>query len=118
MAIQADAYVVAGDLVNWGRGLDKIVEPMLPKATNTYILPGNHESAADIASFCSRYGFHEFHGATFELGGFQVAGLGYSSPTPFATPGEYSEQGVRRTFGEIRRSQAAYSYLPLAALRY
>ncbi len=92
MEVEADVYVAAGDLVNWGRGLNKMAEPMLPKAASTYILPGNHESAADTAAFCARYGFHDFHGATFKLGDFYVAGLGYSSPTPFATPGEYSEE--------------------------
>jgi uncharacterized protein len=91
MEVEAEAYVVAGDLVNWGRGLDKMAEPMLAKASKTYILPGNHESAADTASFCRCYGFHHFHGRSFELGGFHVAGLGYSSPTPFGTPGEYRE---------------------------
>ena len=33
-----------------------------------------------------------FHGAQVEIGGVHVAGLGYSSPTPFDTPGEYSEE--------------------------
>jgi uncharacterized protein len=92
MDVEADAYIAAGDLVNWGRGLDRMAEPMLAKASTTYILPGNHESAADTAAFCARHGFHDFHESTFELGEFQVAGLGYSSPTPFATPGEYSEK--------------------------
>lgn len=94
MSIDADVYVAAGDLVNWGRGLDKMAEPMLAKASKAYILPGNHESASDTAAFCASHGFHDFHGVTFELGGFHVAGLGYSSPTPFATPGEYSEEEI------------------------
>ncbi len=92
MEVEADYYFAAGDLVNWGRGLDKMAEAMLPKADRVYVLPGNHESAADIASFCARHGFHDFHGGTLEVGGVHVAGLGYSSPTPFATPGEYSEE--------------------------
>jgi Icc-related predicted phosphoesterase len=91
MAVEADYYFLAGDLVNWGRGLDKMAEPMLAKADRVYVMPGNHESAADVAEFCARHGFHDFHGATLEVGGVHVAGLGYSSPTPFATPGEYSE---------------------------
>jgi Icc-related predicted phosphoesterase len=31
------------------------------------------------------------HGKTAEFGSYQVAALGYSNPTPFDTPGEYSE---------------------------
>jgi hypothetical protein len=37
------------------------------------------------------HGLHYFHEQTFKLGKYHVAGLGYSSPTPFNTPGEYSE---------------------------
>ena len=40
---------------------------------------------------CARYGLHNFHERHFQAGKWHVAGLGYSSPTPFNTPGEYSE---------------------------
>jgi hypothetical protein len=96
MAVEADYYFAAGDLVNWGRGLDKMAGPMLPRADRVYVLPGNHESAADIASFCSAHGFHDFHGKTLEVDGMHIAGLGYSNPTPFDTPGEYTEEELAR----------------------
>jgi Icc-related predicted phosphoesterase len=57
-----------------------------------YVIPGNHESEADIARMCEEFGFHNFHGQTIQIEGYTVAGLGYSNPTPFDTPGEYSEQ--------------------------
>jgi Icc-related predicted phosphoesterase len=57
-----------------------------------YVLPGNHESERNIADFCEQYGFVNFHGGTLDIGGTHVAGLGYSTPTPFQTPGEYSEE--------------------------
>src|SRR5579871_78740 len=57
-----------------------------------YVLPGNHESDSDIAQVCERHGFHNFHGDTLKIGRYTVAGLGYSNPTPFHTPGEYTEQ--------------------------
>jgi Icc-related predicted phosphoesterase len=91
LGMDADAYICAGDLVNWGCGLDKLAPLLAPKAKRLYLLPGNHESEADIADFCTRHGFVNFHGATAELGGIRFAGLGYSTPTPFDTPGEYSE---------------------------
>ncbi len=91
LATEADAYFCAGDLVNWGRGLEKLAPLLAPKADRLYLLPGNHESERDIADFCARHGFRNFHGATAELGGLRFAGLGYSTPTPFDTPGEYSE---------------------------
>jgi Icc-related predicted phosphoesterase len=92
MATEADYYFADGDLANWGRGLDQLGPIMQKRAERMYVLPGNHESEADIASFCSTYGFHNFHGQTIDIAGYKVAGLGYSNPTPFDTPGEYSEE--------------------------
>jgi len=92
MDIDADYYFAAGDLVSWARGLDKMAEPMKRRAGQMYVLPGNHESERNIADFCERHGFINFHGGTLEVGASHVAGLGYSTPTPFDTPGDYSEE--------------------------
>ena len=92
MAIDADYYFAAGDLANFGRGLDAMGSILQKRAERMYVLPGNHESEADIARFCGDFGFHDFHGQTMEIAGYHVAGLGYSNRTPFNTPGEYSEQ--------------------------
>ena len=92
MQIDADYYFAAGDLVSWGRGLDIMGEAMQRRAERVYVLPGNHESASDISSFCKRFGFTDFHGGCFDSAGVHWGGLGYSSPTPFDTPGEYSEE--------------------------
>jgi Icc-related predicted phosphoesterase len=92
MDIEADYYFAAGDLVSWARGLDKMAEILKRRAGRVYVIPGNHESEADIVAFCDRHGFVNFHGGTLEARGMHFAGLGYSSPTPFDTPGEYSEE--------------------------
>jgi uncharacterized protein len=94
MAIEADYYFAAGDLVNWGRGLDACGKILAKRADKVYVLPGNHESEDQIATFCAQFGFRNFHGQTLEFGKHHVAGLGYSSPTPFNTPGEYSEAEI------------------------
>lgn len=91
MQMEADYYFAAGDLVNWSRGLDQVGPIMQQHADRMYVIPGNHESEQDIATFCDQFGFHAFHGQTMEIGGYHVAGLGYSNPTPFDTPGEYTE---------------------------
>ncbi len=91
MRIEADYYFAAGDLVSWARGLDKMGELMKSRADKMYVLPGNHESERNIAELCERHSFVNFHGGTLEIAGVHVAGLGYSTPTPFDTPGEYSE---------------------------
>jgi Icc-related predicted phosphoesterase len=92
MEREADYYFAAGDLANWGRGLEQLGPVMQRRAERMYVIPGNHESEADIAQFCRQYGFHNFHGQTMEIEGYTIASLGYSNPTPFDTPGEYSEQ--------------------------
>ncbi len=105
MEVEADYYFCAGDLVSWRRGLDQMAEIMKPRAGKVYVLPGNHESESDIAEFCDRFGFVNFHGATLEVNGVHIAGLGYSSPTPFDTPGEYSEQELAlrlQKFAELK----------------
>ncbi len=91
MDIEADYYFSAGDLVNWARGLDVMGEILKHRADRMYVIPGNHESAPQIADFCTTFGFHDFHGGRTKIGEFEVVGLGYSNPTPFDTPGEYSE---------------------------
>jgi Icc-related predicted phosphoesterase len=96
MAIEADYYFCAGDLVNWARGLEPMGEIMKKRADRVYVLPGNHETATQVADFCGRFGFHDFHEKTIEIEGFHVVGFGYSNPTPFDTPGEYSEEEIER----------------------
>ena len=101
MNIEADYYFAAGDLVSWARGLDKMAEPMKRRTDRMYVLPGNHESERNIAEFCERHGFVNFHGGTLAIGDKQVAGLGYSTPTPFDTPGEYSESEMAARLGKF-----------------
>jgi hypothetical protein len=96
MDVEADYYFAAGDLVSWSRGLDRCGEIMQRRAAHVHVLPGNHESHSQILSFCGKYGFHDFHGQCIEAGGYHIAGLGYSNPTPFNTPGEYSEPELAR----------------------
>jgi Icc-related predicted phosphoesterase len=95
MSMEADYYFAAGDLVTWAKGLDKTGE-ILRRRQRVYVLPGNHESERDIEGLCERFGLHPFHGRTLEISGHHVAGLGYSNPTPFNTPGEYSEGEIAR----------------------
>lgn len=91
MEIEADAYVAAGDLCTWSRGLDAMGEILASRAGRVWVLPGNHESETQIDALCASRGLNALHGRTFPFGGYTVAGLGYSNPTPFNTPGEYSE---------------------------
>ena len=96
LSVEADYYISAGDQVSWARGLDRCGEILKTRGDRVWVLPGNHESAEQIAQMCAQYGLNDFHERHFQLGRWQVAGLGYSSPTPFDTPGEYSEAELAR----------------------
>jgi Icc-related predicted phosphoesterase len=104
MAIEADCYIAAGDLVSFQKGLDKMGDLMKPRADKMFVMPGNHETETDIASFCARFGFRSLHDAAIECAGHHIAGLGYSNITPFNTPGEFTEE-------EIARRLTKFSYL-------
>ena len=91
MAMEADYYFAAGDLVNMGRNLSDVAPILSRRKERLYIIPGNHESAADVSRFAAEFGFHDFHGKSIRIGDWTVGGLGHSNITPFNTPGEYTE---------------------------
>ena len=88
LRVEADYYIAAGDQITWAKGIERCGEILQSRGDKVYVLPGNHESADQIAGMCARYGLHNFHERHFEIGRWHVAGLGYSNPTPFNTPGE------------------------------
>ena len=94
LALEADYYIAAGDQVTWGKGLERCGQILQQRGDRVYVLPGNHESTRHVAEMCDRFGLHNFHQQHLTVGRWQVAGLGYSNPTPFDTPGEYSEEVI------------------------
>jgi Icc-related predicted phosphoesterase len=94
LLVEADFYISAGDQVTWGKGLDRCGQVLKTRGGKVWVLPGNHESAPQIAALCEQYGLNQFHQRHFTAGAWQIAGLGYSSPTPFDTPGEYTEPQI------------------------
>jgi uncharacterized protein len=94
LTIDADYYIAAGDQVTWAKGIDRAGEILAQRADKMYVLPGNHESADMIAGMCARHRLHNFHEQHIQVGRWHIAGLGYSSPTPFNTPGEYTETQI------------------------
>jgi len=94
LATDADYYIAAGDQVTWAKGIERCGEILKSRGDKVWVLPGNHESAAQVAEMCEKNGLHNFHEQHFQVGRWQVAGLGYASPTPFNTPGEYSEPQI------------------------
>lgn len=90
----ADVYICAGDLATFGKGLEKCGKVLEPLGDKLWVLPGNHETDADIREFCGRFGFVDFHRRVLQTKSTPWAGLGYSNVTPFKTPGEYTEEEI------------------------
>jgi Icc-related predicted phosphoesterase len=110
METEADYYFAAGDLVNWARNIDAAGEILQQRGKKVYVIPGNHESPAQVEQLCEKFGLNNFHGGRVEIDGYHVVGLGCSNPTPFDTPGEYSEE-------ELGRRAAAFNGLkPMIAI--
>ena len=91
---KADLYICLGDLTNFGKGLERAGEILAPLGERLWLMPGNHETAGEVDSLCKKYGFFDFHQKIKRVGDYVLAGLGYSIPTPFNTPGEISEEEV------------------------
>jgi Icc-related predicted phosphoesterase len=99
LAVEADVYIAAGDQVTWAKGLERCGEILHARGDRVWVLPGNHETAAQISDLCARFGLNDLHERRFAAGRWTVAGLGYSGPTPFNTPGEYSETQIAEKLG-------------------
>jgi uncharacterized protein len=110
LATEADYYIAAGDQVTWSKGIERCGQILAKRGDKVYVLPGNHESAEMVSGMCARHGLHDFHERHFQVGRWQVAGLGYSNPTPFHTPGEYSEPQI------AERLQRFVSLTPLVLI--
>ena len=92
VAVDADLFVAAGDLVTWPLPLDPCAEVLAPLGDRLWVMPGNNETADQVGEFCRLHGFREFHDTAIEVSGTHIVGMGYSNPTPFDTPGEYTEE--------------------------
>ena len=94
VAVQADIYIAAGDLVTHPAPLDPCAEALAALGDRLWVMPGNNETDEQVRKFCEDHGFRNFHEVVYQVGGMHFAGLGYSNPTPFDTPGEYSEEDL------------------------
>lgn len=103
VAVEADVYIAAGDLVTWPAPLDPCADALAHLGDRLWVMPGNNETDEQVRRFCSQHGFRAFHDTSRELGGTHIVGMGYSNPTPFDTPGEYTEEELARRLGRYAR---------------
>lgn len=93
-----DCVFVLGDITT-GKGLIKTQEIMNKLRTSypsVYSITGNWETA-DASDWLEREGI-SIDGKTVEIGGYQVLGIGGSTPTPFKTPREFPEYYYENMF--------------------
>lgn len=108
LAQPADIYIAAGDLSTFGRDLARSGELLQSLGDRCWVLPGNHETDEQIRKFCKDYGLVDFHRQVKNLGAVQWAGLGYSNPTPFNTPGEYTEEEIAKALSPFNGLNPLY----------
>jgi uncharacterized protein len=108
LAVPADVYISAGDLTNFGKGLDTCGAILAKQANRVWVIPGNHETADQNHEFCADGGFMDFHKQLRQIGSCYLGGLGYSNPTPFNTPGEYTEEQLAAALDAFRHHSPLY----------
>ena len=108
LAVPANVYISAGDLTNFGNGLDSCGTVLARQANRVWAIPGNHETEEQNSQFCTGAGFVDFHKQIRQLGSSYFGGLGYSNPTPFNTPGEYTEEQLAAALDAFRNHSPLY----------
>ena len=108
LAQPADIYIAAGDLSTFGKSLERCGAALGRFGDRVWVLPGNHESHAQCQNLCREHGLTDFHRRMRTLGETRWAGLGYSNPTPFNTPGEYSEEEIVEALNQFDTSAPFY----------
>lgn len=80
-----DFAIGAGDFALLRRGLQETVDVLAGIDIPTILVPGNHESHAELVEACEGIdNFHVLHGSELELDGVTFCGIGGGIPmTPF-----------------------------------
>lgn len=90
---EAAAVLVSGDLTNRGRrnAVERIIQDIQRVNPRVYAQIGNMDFP-EVEDFLRQQGMN-IHARGLDLGnGVGLMGVGYSTPTPFGTPGEVSDE--------------------------
>jgi Icc-related predicted phosphoesterase len=102
-----DLIVLAGDLTIFGNGLEGLLAPFKSVKKKVAVIPGNHDSEADVFFLKKRYPdmIYDLHNYAFKIGdvGFFGCGLGNIGPN------EITEDEIKRrvlnSYGYIKNSK-------------
>jgi Icc-related predicted phosphoesterase len=84
MAVKAaknnvDLVLLAGDFIAHDGSMEGLVGPFKEKGIEVGIIPGNHESLADVKFLTEKYGVKNVHGYVLQKGEVGIFGCGYSN---------------------------------------
>ncbi len=91
---KVDLVILAGDLSIFGEGLEGLLKPFKNANKKVALIPGNHDSEADIFLLKQRYSdmVYDMHNYAFKIGDVGFFGCGLAN----IGPNELSEPEIRR----------------------
>jgi len=94
-----DLLLVAGDITNFGKGAEarEVIKILNETSKEYYFVPGNCDYAKEFPSDVNE---RNIHGKYARFRDIAIIGLGGSTPTPFNTPFELSEEMIQKLLNE------------------
>ncbi len=91
---KVDLVILAGDLSIFGNGLEGLLKPFADVNKKVAIIPGNHESEADLFMLKKRYPdiLYDLHSYAFKIGDVGFFGCGLAN----IGPNELSETQIKK----------------------
>ncbi|MCL4400405.1 MAG: metallophosphoesterase family protein [Candidatus Parvarchaeota archaeon] len=91
---KVDLVILAGDLSIFGNGLEGLLKPFSDVNKKVAIIPGNHDSEADIFMLKKRYPdiLYDLHSYAFKIGDIGFFGCGLAN----IGPNELSENQIKK----------------------
>jgi len=99
---KVNLVVICGDITHFGSvgQAEKLLRRMYVSNVPILFVPGNCDSP-DLVSLTDLEGIHNIHGCSRIVNGICFGGVGGSSPSPFDTPFELSEERIRQILDGI-----------------
>lgn len=110
---EVDLILVAGDLTNFGgnREAKDVLSILESSSRPFFFVPGNVDI---VKEFSSEVNARNVHGKHVLFENIAILGLGGSTPTPFNTPFELSEEQIAKILDEAYKGlKVSYKYLVL-----
>ena len=98
---KVDLVVIAGDIFNFETHKEGMIGPFKKKGLEVAIIPGNHESLAEINALAEHYKIKNIHGYAFRIGDVGIFGCGYADIMRTLSEDEFFET-LKRAHEEVK----------------